>query len=89
MFSLMSFLIVLSPEAIEDIDTGFTYFNKLPEGLGFEFTDTIDLFLKKISQWPTAASIRYYILHYFVHCLYGILFFKINNIRRFNDFNVV
>ena len=58
----MSFLIVLSPEAIEDIDTGFNYYNKLSEGLGFEFTDTIDMYLKKISQWPTASSIRYDII---------------------------
>ena len=43
----MPFLIVLSPEAIEDNDTGFNYYNKLSEGLGFEFTDTIDMYLKK------------------------------------------
>ncbi len=55
----MSFQIVLSPEAIEDIDSGFSYYNKLSEGLGFEFTDTIDYYLKRISQWPAATSIRY------------------------------
>jgi hypothetical protein len=55
----MSFAIVLSPEAEEDIDYGFDYYNKLSDGLGFEFTDTIDRYLKKISEWPTASSIRY------------------------------
>lgn len=55
----MSFAIVLSPEAEEDIDYGFDYYNKLSDGLGFEFTNTIDRYLKKISEWPTASSIRY------------------------------
>ena len=55
----MSFTIVLSPEAVEDIDYGFDYYNKISDGLGFEFIDTIDRYLKKISEWPTASSIRY------------------------------
>ena len=55
----MSFTIVLSPEAVEDLDYGFDYYNKLSDGLGFEFTDTIDRYLKKISEWPTSSSIRY------------------------------
>lgn len=55
----MFFAIFLSPEAAEDIDYGFNYYNKLSDGLGFEFTDTIDRYLKKISEWPTASSIRY------------------------------
>lgn len=55
----MPFDIVLSPEAVEDIDYGFNYYNKLSDGLGFEFTNTIDRYLKKISEWPTASSIRY------------------------------
>ena len=55
----MSFAIVLSPEAEEDIDYGFDYYNKLSDGLGFEFTNTIDRYLKKISERPTASSIRY------------------------------
>ena len=29
----MSFTIVLSPEAVEDIDYGFDYYNKLSEAL--------------------------------------------------------
>lgn len=43
----MPFDIVLSPEAVKDIDYGLDYYNKLSEGLGFEFTDTIDRYLKK------------------------------------------
>jgi hypothetical protein len=43
----MSFTIVLSPEAEKDIDYGFDYYNKLSDGLGFEFTDTIDRYFKK------------------------------------------
>jgi hypothetical protein len=55
----MSFTIVLSPEAVEDIDYGLDYYNKVADGLGFEFTDTIDHYLQKISEWPTASAIRY------------------------------
>ena len=46
----MPFAIVLSPEAVEDIDYGFDYYNKASEGFGFEFIDTIDRYLKKISE---------------------------------------
>lgn len=55
----MSFTIVLSPDAVDDIDYGFDYYNKLSDGLGFEFIDTINRYLKKISEWPTASAIRY------------------------------
>ena len=55
----MAFSVVLSPDAINDIDIAFEYYNKLSDGLGFEFTDTIDAYLKKIAQFPTASAIRY------------------------------
>lgn len=45
----MVFSVVLSPDAINDIDIAFEYYNKLSDGLGFEFTDTIDAYLKKDS----------------------------------------
>jgi hypothetical protein len=45
----MSFTIVLSPEAVEDIDYGLDYYNKVADGLGFEFTDTIDHYLQKLA----------------------------------------
>jgi hypothetical protein len=43
----MAFSVVLSPDAVNDIDIAFEYYNKLSAGLGFEFTDTIDAYLKK------------------------------------------
>ncbi len=55
----MPYSIVLSPDAINDIDKAFEYYNGLSAGLGFEFTNTIDIYLKKIAQLPTASSIRY------------------------------
>jgi len=55
----MAFSIVLSPDAINDIDLAFEYYNKLSDGLGFEFTDTIDAYLKRIARFPTASAIRY------------------------------
>jgi hypothetical protein len=55
----MAFSIILSPDAINDIDITFEYYNKLSDGLGFYFTDTIDAYLKKIARFPTATAIRY------------------------------
>ncbi|HEX6427771.1 MAG TPA: type II toxin-antitoxin system RelE/ParE family toxin [Niastella sp.] len=55
----MPFSVVLSPDAINDIDIAVEYYNRLSEGLGFEFTDTIDAYLKKIANFPTASAIRY------------------------------
>ena len=55
----MLFEILLSPDAMDDIDNGFEYYNSKSAGLGFEFTDTINIYLTKISQTPTASSIRY------------------------------
>jgi hypothetical protein len=55
----MSHLIVLSADAILDIDTAVEYYNSRSYGLGFEFADTLDNYFKKISQLPTASAIRY------------------------------
>ena len=55
----MPFEILLSPEAIADIDDGFEYYNSKSMGLGFEFTDTIHLYFSKISEMPTASAVRY------------------------------
>jgi hypothetical protein len=51
--------IVLSADAVLDIDQAFDYYNGCSYGLGFEFTDTLDLYLKKIGNLPTASAIRY------------------------------
>jgi toxin ParE1/3/4 len=51
--------VVLSADAILDIDEAFEYYNSRSYGLGFEFTDTLDTYFKKISRLPTASAIRY------------------------------
>lgn len=51
--------VVLSADAIADIDAAVEYYNSRSYGLGFEFADTLDRYFKKISQLPTASSIRY------------------------------
>jgi len=51
--------VVLSADAIADIDQAFEYYNRRSYGLGFEFTDTLDVYFKRISQLPTASAIRY------------------------------
>jgi hypothetical protein len=51
--------IVLSADAIVDIDTAVEYYNSRSYGLGFEFADTLDRYFRKISQLPTSSAIRY------------------------------
>jgi hypothetical protein len=55
----MPYNIVLSAQAMLDIDEGFDKYNRDSYGLGFEFTDTLDVYFKKISRLPTASAIRY------------------------------
>ena len=55
----MPFQIVLSTDAITDIDEAVDYYNKVSDGLGFEFINTLDSFFNKICWLPTASAIRY------------------------------
>lgn len=55
----MTHPVVLSADAISDIDAAFEYYNSRSYGLGFEFTDTLDNYFQKISRLPTASAIRY------------------------------
>lgn len=55
----MPFTVELSHNAIEDIDAAFNYYNEASYGLGYDFINVIDNYLNRISQLPTASSIRY------------------------------
>ena len=55
----MSYSVVLAEDAILDIDKAVQYYNGISFGLGFEFTDILDLYFKKIAALPTASAIRY------------------------------
>ena len=55
----MALRIVLSPDAVNDIDQAVEYYNAVSQGLGFEFADTLDWYFNKIATWPTASAIRY------------------------------
>jgi hypothetical protein len=54
----MSHPIVLSTDAVLDIDSAVEYYNSRSYGLGFEFAD-LDNYFKNIIQLPTASAIRY------------------------------
>jgi toxin ParE1/3/4 len=55
----MSHPIVLSADAVLDIDEAVEYYNSRSYGLGFEFADTLDSYFRKIGQLPTASAVRY------------------------------
>jgi hypothetical protein len=55
----MTHPIVLSADAIVDIDTAVEYYNSRSDGLGFEFADTLGRYFRKIVQLPTASSVRF------------------------------
>lgn len=55
----MAYQLLLSPDAIADIDEAFEYYNGVSAGLGFEFTDTLDRYFKNITNFPTATAVRY------------------------------
>jgi len=46
----MAHPVVLSEAAILDIDKAFDYYNSRSYGLGFEFTDLLDNYFKKIGR---------------------------------------
>lgn len=56
---MSAFELVLSGDAVNDIDQAVDYYNGLSDGLGFEFTDTIGRYFSKIQQLPSASAIRY------------------------------
>jgi hypothetical protein len=56
---MIPFVISLSADAANDIDTAVNYYNNISSGLGFEFADTLDIFFGKISRMPYASAIRY------------------------------
>jgi len=56
---MKNYFLVLSPEAEEDIDEGFKWYNAKSPGLGFEFVNTIDIYFRKITAVPTASAVRY------------------------------
>ncbi len=56
---MSTFELVLSVDAVIDVDQSVDYYNHLSDGLGFEFADTIDRYFSKIQQLPSASAIRY------------------------------
>ena len=69
-----------------------TIINSKSAGLGFEFTDTINIYLTKISHVPTASAIRYDIVRvksvstfpYTIHFTIDEIKNSINVLRIFN-----
>lgn len=72
----MKYHLILSPEAENDIDEAFDYYESISPGLGERFTTELDTYLLKIFSFPTASAIRYkdiriravknfpYVIHY-------------------------
>ena len=56
---MIAFQLVLTVDAINEIDQAVEYYNSVSDGLGFEFANTIDRYFTKIQQVPIASAIRY------------------------------
>lgn len=52
-------ILLLSPEAEQDIDQAVEYYNSVSKGLGLEFIRVIDQYFTQIIQVPTASAIQY------------------------------
>lgn len=62
----MLYQLVLSPDAIADIDKAVNYYNGLSFGLGFEFTDTLDRYFKALRIYlplRLPATLMYVLIH--------------------------
>lgn len=52
-------ILLLSPEAEQDIDQAVEYYNSVSQGLGLEFIHVIDQYFAQIMQVPTASAVQY------------------------------
>ena len=55
----MAYRILLSSDAIADIDEAVEYYDRVSAGSGFKFTETLDRYFKNIAHLPTASAVRY------------------------------
>jgi hypothetical protein len=53
------FILLVSPEAENDIDNAVHYYNSVSEGLGSEFVNVLDIYFAQIKKVPTASAVQY------------------------------
>jgi hypothetical protein len=51
--------LLLSAEAVQDINRAVDYYDSVSHGLGMEFINIIDKYFTQILQVPTASAIQY------------------------------
>ena len=55
----MSHILIIRPEAEQDLAQGFNWYEERRAGLGFEFLDRVNLVLRKIEENPRRYSGTY------------------------------
>lgn len=71
----MSLPVVLDPEAREEFDDGYGYYERRRSGKGEEFADAVQMVLGRISMTPRAhqivfGSVRRGVVRGFPYCIY-------------------
>jgi toxin ParE1/3/4 len=56
---MIQFKLLISPEAINDLDQAIAYYDSLSEGLGSMFADIIDRYFTRIQHLPSSSAIVY------------------------------
>jgi toxin ParE1/3/4 len=55
----MSYTILVTPTATNDIAVAIEYYNALSTDLGYRFADLVAIYFDRIAILPTASAIRY------------------------------
>ncbi|MBS1664679.1 MAG: type II toxin-antitoxin system RelE/ParE family toxin [Bacteroidetes bacterium] len=55
----MSYSILITPTATDDIAAAIDYYNTLSLDLGYRFVDVVSDYFSRIAAMPTASAVRY------------------------------
>jgi len=53
------YTILITSNAVRDLEAAVDYYNEKAENLGYRFADLIDDYFERIALVPTASSVRY------------------------------
>ena len=56
---MMPYSILISPNAVRDLEAAIGYYNERSENLGYRFAALVAKYFERIASVPTASSVRY------------------------------